>query len=104
MHLDSHPRHATFAQIIFDTRPERIPTYDSGFKKNESKHNSTAMPAHPLVFENQYLQLSSALPEDANIYGLGEYISGELRRNQSETLQTFFALDAGDPVDSNMYG
>lgn len=95
--------HST-AQIIFDTRAARIPTYDQPLNGTEDKHNSTAMPAHPLVFENQYVQLSSALPADANIYGLGEYISGGFRRNPNNTVQPFFTLDAGDPTDSNMYG
>lgn len=90
--------------VIFDTRPERIPTYDQPLNETETHRNSTAMPAHPLIFENQYLQLSSALPKDANIYGLGEYISQGFRRNPDSTLQPFFTLDAGDPVDSNMYG
>ncbi|CAO1619320.1 unnamed protein product [Parajaminaea phylloscopi] len=90
--------------VLFDTRPERIPTYEDGLNETETKHNSTAMPAHPLIFENQYLQLSSALPDDAHIYGLGEYISGGFRRNPNATLQPFFTLDAGNPVDSNEYG
>ncbi len=92
--------------VIFDTRPANIPTYDSGINNvsADTKRNSTAMPKHEMVFENQYLQLSSALPEGANIYGLGEYVTGSFRRDPDETLQPFFTLDAGTPVDSNMYG
>lgn len=90
--------------VLFDTRAERIPTYQQGFNSSETKHNSTAMPAHPLIFENQYLQLSSVLPPNAHLYGLGEYISGGFRRNPNATLQPFFTLDAGNPVDSNEYG
>lgn len=90
--------------ILFDTRAARIPTYSQGLNATyESRHNSTAMPAHPMIFENQYIQLSSTMPEDANIWGLGEYVS-EFKRNASETLQPFFPLDAGDPLNSNMYG
>lgn len=62
------------------------------------------MPAHPLVFSDQYLQISSALPSNASIYGLGEYYSGNYRRNPSHTIQPFWALDIGDPIDANMYG
>lgn len=62
------------------------------------------MPAHPLIFSNQYLQLSSLLPHNTSIYGLGEYYSGNYRRNPSSTVQPFWALDIGDPVDANMYG
>lgn len=62
------------------------------------------MPAHPLIFSDQYLQISSILPHNASIYGLGEYYSGNYRRNPSHTVQPFWALDIGDPVDANMYG
>lgn len=93
-------------EVIFDTRPTNIPTYEQGMSNvaSDTKRNSTAMPKHELIFENQYLQLSSALPEDANVYGLGEYVSRSFRRDPDETLQPFFTLDAGTPVDSNMYG
>ncbi|CDU22645.1 probable Alpha-glucosidase precursor [Sporisorium scitamineum] len=92
--------------VIFDTRASNIPTYNDGINNvsSDTKRNSTAMPKHEIIFENQYLQLSSALPEGANIYGLGEYVTGSFRRNPDETLQPFFTLDAGTPVDSNMYG
>lgn len=83
-------------EIIFDTRPSKIPTYDQPLNGTEGKRNSTAMPNHNMIFENQYLQLSSALPDDANIYGLGEYITGNFRRDPNNTLQPFFTLDAGD--------
>jgi alpha-glucosidase len=62
------------------------------------------MPAHPLIFSDQYLQISSFLPRNASIYGLGEYYSGNYRRNPSHTVQPFWALDIGDPIDANMYG
>ncbi|KAJ1588605.1 hypothetical protein NDA11_002522 [Ustilago hordei] len=93
-------------EVIFDTRSQNIPTYEQGINNvsSDTKRNSTAMPKHEMVFENQYLQLSSALPEGANVYGLGEYVTGSFRRNPDETLQPFFTLDAGTPVDSNQYG
>lgn len=93
-------------EIIFDTRQAHLPTYTEpmGDTSINGKRNSTAMPAHPLVFENQYLQLSSALPQDASLYGLGEYVTGSLRRDPNNTLQTFFTHDAATPVRSNMYG
>lgn len=33
----------------------------------------------PLVFEDQYLELSTKVPEDANIYGIGE-VTAPFRR------------------------
>lgn len=100
------------ADPIFDTRPENIPTYDYPFNSSavNTERNTTAMPNHNMIFENQYLQLSSALPVNANLYGLGErYNQGGIggstwRVNPNGTLQPFWTLDAGDPLSSNMYG
>jgi hypothetical protein len=50
-------------------------------------------------------QLTSALPEDANVYGLGEVVSTSgFRRDISEngTLQTWWSRDDADPTDKNM--
>ena len=56
------------------------------------------------------LQLTSALPLDANVYGLGEAVaSAGFRRDIGTnggigTIQTMWARDDADPVDENMYG
>jgi alpha-glucosidase len=55
-----------------------------------------------LVFENQFIEFVSALPENYNLYGLGEVIHG-LRMGNNFT-RTFWAADAGDPIDGNIYG
>ena len=64
------------------------------------------MPGHPLIFSDQYLQLSTALPENANIYGLGEVIATSgLRRDPNGTIATFWNRDSGgSPVDATLYG
>ncbi|KAF9366259.1 hypothetical protein BGX34_004710 [Mortierella sp. NVP85] len=56
-----------------------------------------------LIYENEYLEISSVLPNDANIYGLGEVVSG-FRRDTRGTRQTMWARDAATPVDQNLYG
>lgn len=98
---------------LFDTRPANIPTYDQPMNASahsDTRRNTTAMPNHNLIFENQYLQLSSALPVGANLYGLGErYSEGGIgdaawRLNPDDMLQPYMTLDAGDPLGSNMYG
>jgi alpha-glucosidase len=54
------------------------------------------MPSHPLVFEDYYLQLSSALPQGAKVVGLGEVVaSSGLARDPDFTLQTFWNRDVG---------
>ncbi|KAF9900326.1 hypothetical protein EC991_007481 [Linnemannia zychae] len=56
-----------------------------------------------LVFEDEYLEISSVLPEDANIFGLGEVVTA-FRRDPRGTRQTMWARDAATPVDENLYG
>ncbi|KAB5578414.1 putative alpha-glucosidase precursor [Coniochaeta sp. 2T2.1] len=55
-----------------------------------------------LVYADQFIELASALPENYNLYGLGEVIHGfRLGNNLTRTL---FAADVGDPIDENLYG
>ena len=50
-----------------------------------------------LVFEDQFVEFASALPENYNLYGLGETIHG-LRLGNNFT-KTIYAADAADPID-----
>ena len=50
-----------------------------------------------LVFEDQFVEFASALPENYNLYGLGETIHG-LRLGNNFT-KTMWAADVGDPID-----
>lgn len=50
-----------------------------------------------LVFEDQFIEFASTLPENYNLYGLGETIHG-LRLGNNFT-KTIYAADAGDPID-----
>ncbi|PSR97618.1 glycosyl hydrolases family 31-domain-containing protein [Coniella lustricola] len=60
--------------------------------------------AASLVFENQYLRLRTHLPEDPNIYGLGEH-SDALRLNTTDYIRTLWSRDAyGTPNGENLYG
>jgi len=51
-----------------------------------------------LVYENQFIEFVSALPENYNLYGLGESIHG-LRLGNNFT-KTFYAADSPDTVDT----
>ncbi|KAL8942209.1 MAG: hypothetical protein Q9216_001785 [Gyalolechia sp. 2 TL-2023] len=55
-----------------------------------------------LVYENQFVEFVSTLPENYNLYGLGETIHG-LRLGNNFT-KTMWAADIGDPIDLNIYG
>lgn len=55
-----------------------------------------------LVYENQFIEFVSQMPQDYNIYGMGERIRG-FRLGNNFTA-TFYAADVGDPIDENIYG
>lgn len=58
----------------------------------------------PFIFEDQYWRLSTSLPEDPNLYGLGEH-TDPLRLKTRDYVRTFWNRDAGDvPESSNLYG
>lgn len=114
------------AAPLFDTRLTSLPQTPI---PSSSSDQSTALDGFPLVFEDQYLQVSlssllnlldglshispyvqltSALPLGANIYGLGEVVSSSgFRRavgtdGDNGTIQTLWARDIADPIDQNV--
>ncbi|KAI1432773.1 glycoside hydrolase family 31 protein [Xylaria sp. CBS 124048] len=55
-----------------------------------------------IVYENQFIEFGSALPENYNLYGLGETIhSFRLGNNLTRTM---YNADVGDIIDANLYG
>ncbi|KAI0450527.1 glycoside hydrolase family 31 protein [Xylaria acuta] len=55
-----------------------------------------------LVYEDQFIEFKSALPDNYNLYGLGETIHGfRLGNNLTRTL---YNADVGDIIDANLYG
>ncbi|KAJ8097684.1 glycosyl hydrolases family 31-domain-containing protein [Lipomyces tetrasporus] len=56
-----------------------------------------------LIFEEEFLEISSVLPDNANIYGLGD-MTDSFRRSPDTTLQTFWNLDQGTTRLNNGYG
>ncbi|KAF5861685.1 hypothetical protein ETB97_012705 [Aspergillus alliaceus] len=55
-----------------------------------------------LVYENQFIEFVTSLPEDYNLYGLGERMN-QLRLLENANL-TMYAADIADPIDDNIYG
>ncbi|KAF8587460.1 glycoside hydrolase family 31 protein [Ramaria rubella] len=102
-------RSAPHAMPLFDTRITSLPLTPIP-AANATNDNSTALDSFALVFEDQYLQLASALPKGANVYGLGEVVaSSGFRRDVGTdggvgTVQTLWARDIADPIDQNIYG
>lgn len=93
---------------IFDTRLTSLPSAPiPAFRSGKGKSDpSLVFDGFPLVFEDRYLQLTSALPLDTNIYGLGEVLasSGFRRDVLNGTVQTMWNRDEADPLDENIYG
>ncbi|KAL4787950.1 glycosyl hydrolases family 31-domain-containing protein [Aspergillus varians] len=57
-----------------------------------------------LVFESQYVNIHTSLPEDPNLYGLGEH-SDALRLNTTDYTRTLWNRDAYTiPAGTNLYG
>ena len=60
--------------------------------------------SHPIIFEPQYLRVKTNLPDDANLYGLGEHTDAFHLGTHNYT-RTMWSRDAyGVPQGENLYG
>eukprot|EP00026_Physarum_polycephalum_P002427 Phypoly_transcript_02433.p1 GENE.Phypoly_transcript_02433~~Phypoly_transcript_02433.p1 ORF type:complete len:897 (+),score=153.68 Phypoly_transcript_02433:115-2805(+) len=64
--------------------------------------NTTSSQFNPIVFEDQYLELSTVVPQEPNIYGLGERVAPF--RLPLNTSYTMWAKDIATPPIVNLYG
>ncbi|KAK4230277.1 family 31 putative glycoside hydrolase [Podospora fimiseda] len=70
-------------------------------KTNEVLFDTSSV---PLVFQSQYLRLRTSLPENPNLYGLGEHWD-PLRLKTDNYIRTLWNQDSyATPTDSNLYG
>ncbi|EKM60279.1 uncharacterized protein PHACADRAFT_203519, partial [Phanerochaete carnosa HHB-10118-sp] len=89
---------------LFDTRISSLPP------KPIPPMISTALDGFPLVSDDQYLRLTSALPLGTNIYGLGEVVASSGFRRDASTdggvgmIQNMWARDVADPIDQTVHG
>ncbi|CCM04271.1 uncharacterized protein FIBRA_06441 [Fibroporia radiculosa] len=96
------------AMPLFDTRASSLPS--TPISSVSAGASTVSLDGFPLVFEDQYLQLTSALPFGTNIYGLGEVVATSgFRRDIGTgggvgTIQTMWARDDADPLNQNIYG
>lgn len=56
-----------------------------------------------LIFSDQYLELSTQLPNTPSLYGLGEKVTSLMLDTSGQPI-TFWARDAPSPPDQNIYG
>ncbi|KAG2177631.1 hypothetical protein INT44_008145, partial [Umbelopsis vinacea] len=71
---------------------------------NETIFDTNVAGMDALVYEQQYLEISTVIPMHSRIYGLGEVVHRTLERDKRNTWQTLWARDAASPVDENVYG
>lgn len=59
--------------------------------------------APDFIFESQYLRLKTSLPDDPNLYGLGEHLDS-FRMPNNNYKRTFWGRDGGVFYNQNIYG
>ncbi|KAK4241561.1 hypothetical protein C8A03DRAFT_30285 [Achaetomium macrosporum] len=78
------------------------PTFSFALRRRKTGEVVFSTEGKVLVYEDQFIEFVSELPENYNLYGLGELIHG-LRLGNNLT-RTLFAADVGDVIDANIYG
>ncbi|KAF1973746.1 hypothetical protein BU23DRAFT_639650 [Bimuria novae-zelandiae CBS 107.79] len=78
------------------------PTFQFRVKRKSTGEELFSTYGHVIVYVNQFLELVTNMVAGYNLYGLAENIY-DFRLGNNYT-QTFYAVDAGHPVDRNAYG
>ncbi|KAK5125415.1 hypothetical protein LTR85_000524 [Meristemomyces frigidus] len=78
------------------------PTFQFKITRSSSGEEIFSTYGHVIVFEDQFIELVTNMVDDYNVYGLAENIH-DWRLGNNFT-QTFYAVDAGNTVDGNVYG
>ncbi|KAK1757356.1 alpha-glucosidase [Echria macrotheca] len=103
--LVPRPSDGSYAQAALrklDVTWSNDPSFSIAVKRKDTGDVLFTTEGKSLVFEDQFIEFGSSLPENYNLYGLGEVIHGfRLGNNVTRTL---FAADVGDNPDANIYG
>jgi alpha-glucosidase len=92
---------ANHSSLIFTWQEEPFSFTVSRRSNGEVLFDSSAA---PFIFSDQYIRLKTSLPENPNLYGLGEH-SDNLRLNTKNYTRTIWSRDAyGIPSGTNLYG
>ena len=78
------------------------PTFQFKISRSSTGEQLFSTYGHVIVYEDQFLELVTNMVPDYNVYGLAENIHN-FRLGHNHT-QTFYAVDAGNTVDGNVYG
>lgn len=92
---------STKSALVFKYKSNPFSFSVSRAKTGEVIFDSSAA---QLVFQSQYLRLRTKLPENPNLYGLGEH-SDPFRLKTTGYIRTLWSQDSfGTPENSNLYG
>lgn len=89
--------HVTSLTNDLDIVWSNVPTFSFSVLRKSTGDLIFSTKGTKLVFENQFVEFVSALPENYNLYGLGESIHA-LRLGNNFT-KTMYAADVGDVID-----
>ncbi|KAI9892751.1 MAG: hypothetical protein M1814_001171 [Vezdaea aestivalis] len=78
------------------------PSFSFSVKRKSTGDTLFSTSGNVLVYEDQFIEFASALPENYNIYGLGDVMT-RFKLDNNLT-RTFYAADVGDALDANLYG
>ncbi|KAF2168529.1 glycoside hydrolase family 31 protein [Zasmidium cellare ATCC 36951] len=78
------------------------PTFQFRVLRAETGEELFSTYGHVIVYEDQFLELATDMVDGYNVYGLAENIH-DFHLGNNHT-QTFYAVDAGNTVDGNVYG
>ena len=89
--------HTTSLTNDLDFVWSNVPTFSFSVLRKSTGDVIFSTKGTKLIFENQFVEFVSALPENYNLYGLGESIHA-LRLGNNFT-KTIYAADVGDVID-----
>ena len=88
-------------QFLWEENPFSFSIVRSGGSTNETLFDTSAL---PMIFESQYVRLRTSLPDNPNLYGLGEH-SDPFLLNRTNAVRTLWSRDAYlIPPGTNLYG
>lgn len=91
-------KHASRADNDLEFKWSNVPSFSFKVTRKATGDAIFDTTGSVLVFENQFVEFVTSLPEDYNLYGLGEHIQ-QFHLLENLTL-TMYASDIGDPIDT----
>lgn len=88
---------ATDLEFTWDNEP----TFSFTVTRKSTNDTLFSTKGSVIIYEDQFIEFGSSMPENYNLYGMGEAIHAFRMGNNYS--RTFFAADVGNPLDYNSY-